>query len=182
MRRSTIPRTRRRHVLVVRAVEDAELAGLAGAGCGCARGSRARAPPASAGRTRDVHAGGIELADDVADRAALARGVHPLQHEQHAARAAPAALRVELLLQRRDPLGQLGCAVLGVGLALLEAGGRPRVDPAQVDRAGRGAEEGGERAWPCGRTVLPANVNCGWVGVGVKWPRRLATSVRTLLG
>ena len=134
---------------------------------------RRRAP-----ERRDVQAGRIALADDVADGAALARGVHPLQHEQHAARAALAALGVELLLQRRDALGQLRVRLLGRVLALLEAGGGARVDAEQVDRAGGGAEECGDRRLGHSRARYSRRTStAGWVGVGAKCPGAPASRV-----
>ena len=122
-------------VLVVRAVEDGEHAGrrelLADAPEEVVRELLGR----RAAERDDVHAGGVDLADHVLDRAALARGVHPLEHEQHAARAAAAALRVELLLQRGDPLGLRGLDLLGGGLLAAESRLAARVDRAQVDGA-----------------------------------------------
>ena len=49
----------------------------------------------------DLDALGVHRADGVLDRAALARGVHALQHDQQAARAAGRRLREQALLQWR---------------------------------------------------------------------------------
>ena len=70
----------------------------------------------------DVHAARVHLADDVPHRAALAGRVHALEHEQHAAGAAGPALRVELFLQRREPLGELGLAPRASALPPLNPG------------------------------------------------------------
>jgi len=92
----------------------------------------------------DVHPARVDLADDVLDRAALARRVHALEDQQDAARAARAPLGVELLLQRGDPLRQRGLGVPGVGLLAVEAGRRAGIDGAQVDGARRRPQQIGD--------------------------------------
>ena len=87
-----------------------------------------RRPP----EARDVQAGRVALADDVADGAALAGGVEALEDEQHAARPAGPALRVELLLQRREPLRELRLLLLCRRLVVLEAGGGSGVDAVEA--------------------------------------------------
>src|SRR5215213_2203396 len=132
------------HVLVVRAVEDAELAGARELLPDPPQEVVAQLLRRRAAEARGVHAGRVARPDDVADGAALAGGVEPLQHEQHAARPALAALGEELLLERRQPLRVLRLRLVRAGLALLEAGGRARVELAQVDRARRRAQEGAD--------------------------------------
>src|SRR3954447_3248148 len=134
----------REHVLVVRAVEDTELTGARELLPDppqevVAQLLRRRAPEA-----RGVHAGRVARPDDMADGAALAGGVEPLQHQQQAPRPPLAPLGAELLLERREPLRVLLLRLPRGGLALLEARGRARVELAQVERARGRAQEGAD--------------------------------------
>ena len=77
---------------------------------------------------RDLRALRIELPDYVLDRAALSRGVHALQHEQHAALAAGLALGVEHLLQVRQPRREFRLDLRGRGLATVDRRSGARID------------------------------------------------------
>ena len=75
----------------------------------------------------------IDPLEHMLDGAALARGVHALQHEQHAALAAAQALRVEALLVLAD-LDDAFREYLGrVILAAAEAGTGCRIDLRKLD-------------------------------------------------
>ena len=128
-------------VLVVRAIEDAEHARLR---------ELAADPPQEVVRELlgrraleggDVHAGGIDLPQDVADRPALAGRVHALQDEQHLPVAARAAVRVEPLLEVGELRAELRERVAALRLAALEAGCRAGVDRREVQSGRRRAEQ-----------------------------------------
>ena len=112
------------HLLVVRAVEDADAAAL---------GQRLGDAPEEiviellgARRLEGMHLAAlrIDAGHHVLDRAVLAGRVHRLEHGEHR----PAVLRVELLLQRGEPLDAVGEHRLGVGLLDVEPAGVGRID------------------------------------------------------
>ena len=128
-------------VLVVRAIEDAEHARLR---------ELAADPPQEVVRELlgrraleggDVHAGGIDLPQDVADRPALPGRVHALQDEQHLPVAARAAVGVEPLLEVGELRAELRERVAALRLAALEAGCRAGVDRREVQSGRRRAEQ-----------------------------------------
>ena len=93
---------------------------------------------------RERHPLRVDRADHVAHDAALAGGVHPLQHEEHRGRAVDdARLGVEALLQvvelvdaRREVCG-------GTLFPLLVPGRRPRVDGVEAEARPRPQQIGG---------------------------------------
>ena len=110
----------------------------------CSQLLRRRAPEA-----RDVHAGRVALADDVADGAALAR-----RCRAPAGRAARCASRPCAPRRRAAPAASraarasFGLRLLRAGLALLEAGGRARCRTrVEVDRARTARAGACYRAW-----------------------------------
>ena len=142
------------HVLVVAAVEDGDLA-LAGR----SRWTRQRKSCSSSSAlgllNGDAHAERADAVDDVLDRAVLARGVHPLEHDQHlvfvprrraipAARPAPTAPRsapwASALLPSKPSVssaGQSGSTTLGSGDGCGSARS-PSADVAPVPTSGEG--------------------------------------------
>jgi len=144
------------HVLVVRAVEDRDLA--------IGRHVRVHPPEIvvrELGRrgpfeARHLHAQRIDAREHLADHAVLATGVHRLQHDQQ-----PLA---RLGVEPRLPLDQLGAQHLGLlagaGLLANEAGGGVGID--LVDRGGRRhrdpAAASGARAGFFGHPVSPCRV------------------------
>ena len=119
------------HVLVVRAVEDADLAD---------GGQLLLDPPqevvaelllGGALEGRELHALRVDGADDVAHDAALARRVHGLDDEQYAARLAGGACRVQPFLQGAQLVDTIGERPFTVSLVAVEAGGGARVDVVQ---------------------------------------------------
>ena len=124
-------------VLVVRPVEDPEVAR--------GREGVAHAPQEVVllllvGRrleAGDLHALRVDQTDGVPQHAALARGVHPLEHQEHPALGPGGALGPQPLLQVAQLVTerrQSGSAVL---LAAVEAGGVVGRERGQVDRSGR---------------------------------------------
>src|SRR5262244_949361 len=104
----------RQHLLVVRAIEDADAPAF---------GEATSAAPQEvvvelliAGRLEggDLASLGIHAGHDVFDRAVLARSVHGLEDEQHR----PPLLRVEHVLELAQDLGARGEEALGSGLSL----------------------------------------------------------------
>ena len=137
------------HVLVVGAVEDPDVPRL---------GQRPSDPPQEVVRALllgrrlergDPHALRVDQADRVPQRAALAGGVHALQHQQHAPASAGPALGEQPLLQ----VGQLGAQRRAAppcrGLAAVEAGRRVGVDRGEVDRTGGRRRMLTGRLWRC---------------------------------
>ena len=88
----------------------------------------------------------VDQADRVPDRAALAGGVHSLQHDQDLGRpfGHRPPRRVQPLLEVSELRGQGLGGGRGVGLLAGEAGGAGGVQAGQVDGAGRQSEQLGE--------------------------------------
>ena len=80
----------------------------------------------------------------VAEHAALAAGVHALQHQQDAALGPDGALGPEPLLQVGELGAHRGERRLAVALLAVEAGGGVGLDRGQVDRARGQAQVGGD--------------------------------------
>ena len=129
------------HVLVMRAVENADKAG---------RGKLTAHTPqkivALLGSRRHLErvqrdALRVGGAHHVTDDAALARGVHRLQHEQDRA-IRDSAVRVETLLQIADGGGFCRKECFTVGLLAVEAGRRLRVDIGELEAFGDSQEAG----------------------------------------
>src|SRR5438105_1030483 len=96
---------------------------------------------------RDLRALRIDLPDDVLDRAVLAGGVEPLQHEQKAALSTGAAVRVEHLLQLTQPRRELRLQLRACRLAAaVDRGSRTGVNRPDVETRGWHAEDFGHRA------------------------------------
>src|SRR6266540_3089641 len=134
LRRHQVVHPDDQHILVVRAVEDAEVAG----GRHLAADPPQEVVPALLGRRRleglDVAALRVEHPDDVLDGAVLAAGIHALQDQQHPAGAvAGGALGVQRLLQRREPLAVLERCGDRPALPTGCTGGGGRVHRAEVD-------------------------------------------------
>jgi hypothetical protein len=95
----------------------------------------------------------VDRADDVTHDAALAGGVHPLQHQQQPVGAAGATVREQPLLQVGQLVVALRAGPLAVGLAAVEAGGRRRVDVAEPEALAH-REQLGHRARTRGHRVV----------------------------
>src|SRR3954447_3259474 len=81
----------------------------------------------------DVHALGVHQREGVPRQATLARGVHPLQHEQHAPGSTAAALGEQSLLQVGELVAHRGQGALAVLLPALEQWRGPGVVRRQLD-------------------------------------------------
>jgi len=169
------------HVLVVRAVEDTDVAGLRQPLLDAPE-EVVRALLLGGGlEAVDPYALRVDQADGVAQHAALAAGVHPLQDEQHAALRTRRPLGPEAFLQ----VGELGThggqGRLAVGLRAVEAGRGVGLDRGQVDRPLLQAQVGGDvvghahiMAHP---RVLPARARIGRRGCSRQrspWTRHAA--------
>ncbi len=92
------------------------------------------------GEGLDPQALRVEQRRHVPHGAALARGVHALQHQEDPAASAAAPLGEEPLLQLRERVAEVGQRRLAVGLRAVEAGRGARVVSRQVHRTRRNGE------------------------------------------
>ena len=88
----------------------------------------------------DLHTLRVDQSDSMAQGAALARGVHALEHQQDAAVAARTALGEEPLLEVGQLVPHPEESLLAVRLVPVVAGRRIGGQRGQVDRAGREAQ------------------------------------------
>ena len=135
------------HVLVMRAVEDADRAAPRRRAFGCARDSHEQAHPGRLAETGDADAGRTDGPEHLSDGTVLAGGVGALQDDQQR----PPALGIEPLLQIVDRFGVVLQPILA-GILVRKAVGQSPVgsSPRREGDAGGDAVGGG------GQTVYSA--------------------------